>query len=80
MWIKETFNFDESKNFVLERSFKENPFFEDIAYRILNLESLDFESALKLYREGDLFFLGELARRVKEKIHGKKYYLSLIHI
>jgi len=77
MWIKKAFNFDESKNFVLERGFKENPFFEDIAHRILNLESLDFESALKLYREGDLFFLGELARKVKEKIHGKRYYYTI---
>ena len=56
MWIKEAFNLDKSKDFILERSFKENPFFEDIAQRILNLESLDFESSLRLYREGDLFF------------------------
>ena len=77
MWIKEAFSLDKSKDFILERSFKENPFFEDIAQRILNLESLDFESALRLYREGDLFFLGELARRVKEKIHGKKYYYTI---
>ena len=77
MWIKEAFSLDKSKDFILERSFKENPFFEDIAQRILNLKSLDFESALRLYREGDLFFLGELARRVKEKIHGKKYYYTI---
>ncbi len=62
---------------VLEEYSKKNSFFKEIAERVLNLESLDFESALRLYREGDIFFLGELARRVKEKIHGKKYYYTL---
>lgn len=69
--------FKEDKSFILEEIFKKHRDFEKIAERVLNLEPLDFDSALKLYQEGDLFFLGELARRVKEKIHGKKYYYTI---
>ncbi len=65
------------QSFVLKDFFKKNSFYEKVAEKALNLEALDFESALKLYREGDLFFLGELARAVKEKIHGKKYYYTI---
>ncbi|WP_038056774.1 CofH family radical SAM protein [Thermodesulfobacterium hydrogeniphilum] len=65
------------QNLVLEEYFKKDNFYKKVAEKVLNLEPLDFDSALKLYREGDLFFLGKLAKRLKEKIHGKKYYYTL---
>jgi aminodeoxyfutalosine synthase len=77
LWFEEELNFEEDKSFILEETFKKNKDLEKIAERVLNLEPIDFKSALKLYREGDLFFLGELARRVKEKLHGKKYYYTI---
>ncbi|MCD6489757.1 MAG: CofH family radical SAM protein [Thermodesulfobacterium sp.] len=77
MWIKDFPRFTEERNFILEETFKKNCELKDISEKVLNFESLDFESALKLYREGDLFFLGELARRVKERIHSKKYYYTI---
>ncbi len=55
----------------------QNSFFEKIAEKVFNLEQIDFDSALKFFREADLFFLGELANKVKEKIHGKKYYYTI---
>lgn len=77
MWIKDFSRPEEERNFILEETFKKNCELKDISEKVLNFEPLDFESALKLYREGDLFFLGELARKVKEKIHGKKYYYTI---
>lgn len=77
LWFEKELNFEKDKSFILEETFKKNKDLEKIAERVLNLEPIDFESALKLYREGDLFFLGELARKVKEKLHGKKYYYTI---
>ena len=77
MWIKDFSRPEEERNFILEETLKKNCKFKNISEKVLNFEPLDFESALRLYREGDLFFLGELARRVKEKIHGKKYYYTI---
>ena len=77
MWIKDFSAPEEKRNFILEETLKKNCELKDISEKVLNFEPLDFESALKLYREGDLFFLGELARKVKEKIHGKKYYYTI---
>ncbi|PMP95969.1 MAG: aminofutalosine synthase MqnE [Thermodesulfobacterium geofontis] len=67
----------EDKSLILEEAFKKNRNLEKIAEKVLNLEPLDFDSALRLYNEGDLFFLGELANKVKEKIHGKNYYYTI---
>ncbi len=75
--FKEFSEFEEDRSFIFEEAFKENRDFERIAERVLNLEPIDFDSALKLYQKGDLFFLGELARKVKEKIHGKRYYYTI---
>lgn len=75
--FEEFSEFEEDRSFIFEEAFKENRDFERIAERVLNLEPIDFGSALKLYQKGDLFFLGELARKVKEKIHGKRYYYTI---
>lgn len=64
-------------DFILEETFKKNSELADIAKKVLNFEPIDFDSALKIYKEGDIYFLGELARKVKEKIHGKRYYYTI---
>jgi len=75
MWFEELV--EPERNLILEEVFKRDKSLEKIAERVLNLEPIDFDSALKLYRNGDIFFLGELARKVKEKIHGEKYYYTI---
>ncbi len=38
---------------------------------------MNFKEALRLYQEADLFELGKLAHREKERHHGKKYYYTI---
>lgn len=64
-------------NEILECYSKKNSFYEKIKNKVLNFERLDFDTVLRLYKEGDLFFLGALANTVKEKIHKKNYYYTL---
>jgi len=47
------------------------------ALKVLEGERINFEEALSLYKDGDLFLLGSLAQKVKEKIHGKRYYYTI---
>lgn len=65
------------QNLVLSNFLNKNSFYKKIIDKIFNFEFLNFEEALKLYKEGDLFFLGELAKILKEKIHGKNYYYTI---
>jgi len=48
-----------------------------IVKKVENSIPLDFEEALTLLKEADLFLMGELANLVKERIHGKKYYYTI---
>ena len=49
--------------------------------KVENLERINFDEALKLYRENDLLFLAHTARKVKESKSGKKiFYIINRHI
>lgn len=63
--------------FVLNKVIENNNFYKEITKKILNFEDITFEEALKLYIEGDMYFLGELAHALKEKIHEKRYYYTI---
>ncbi len=65
------------QNLILGEFLNKNSFYQKITEKVFNSIPLNFEEALRLYKEGDLFFLGELARTLKEKIHGKKYYYTI---
>jgi len=50
------------QNLVLSNFLNKNSFYKKIIDKIFNFEFLNFEEALKLYKEGDLFFFGESAK------------------
>lgn len=62
---------------VFEKFVQENNFYKEVAKKVLDLEDITFEEAFKLYVEGDMYFLGWLAFRLKEKLHDKKYYYTV---
>lgn len=49
--------------------------------KVISNERINFNEALELYRENDLFFLGKAARKIKESKSGKKiFYIVNRHI
>jgi aminodeoxyfutalosine synthase len=62
---------------VLEKYAEKNRFYREITEKILSGKTLNFEEALRLYQEGDFYFLGTLANVVKENLHQKRYYYTI---
>ena len=54
---------------------------KNLREKVENLERINFDEALKLYRENDLLFLARAARKMKERKTGKKiFYVINRHI
>ena len=54
---------------------------KNLRKKVENLERINFDEALKLYRENDLLFLARAARKMKESKSGKKvFYIINRHI
>ncbi len=49
----------------------------DIAAKIDDGRRLELEDGLRLYRSSDLFTLGRLANRVRERLHGRRAYYNI---
>jgi aminodeoxyfutalosine synthase len=50
---------------------------EPIAEKIAAGERLTFEDGVTLYRSNDLLFIGYLAHRVRERLHGRQTYFNV---
>ena len=53
----------------------------NIAAKLEGGEPLDFEDGMRLYESCDIHTLGELANRLRERLHGRNaYYNTNLHI
>jgi len=65
------------RSLIIKTYTQKNDFYKKVAEKVLSGKGLEAEEALRLYQEGDLYFLGELANAVKERLHQKRYYYTI---